>query len=126
MGITYDTGALIAAERNDRRMWALHAGYLALEIHPSVPAPALVQAWRGGRGQASLARFLRPCTIDELTEPAALRAGALLSWAGRSEVVDAVVIEAALRREDTVVTSDPDDMVYLADAVSRSLKVEVV
>jgi hypothetical protein len=24
-GVTYDTGALVAAERNDRRMWALHA-----------------------------------------------------------------------------------------------------
>lgn len=23
-GITYDTGALIAAERNNRRIWALH------------------------------------------------------------------------------------------------------
>ena len=24
-GVTYDTGALVAAERNNRRMWALHA-----------------------------------------------------------------------------------------------------
>jgi hypothetical protein len=24
-GVTYDTGALLAAERNDRRMWSLHA-----------------------------------------------------------------------------------------------------
>ncbi|MCY7299403.1 MAG: hypothetical protein LH616_09365 [Ilumatobacteraceae bacterium] len=25
LGLVYDTGALIAAEANDRRMWALHA-----------------------------------------------------------------------------------------------------
>ena len=29
MGATYDTGALLAAERNDRRIWALHARCLA-------------------------------------------------------------------------------------------------
>jgi len=33
-GVTYDTGALLAAERNDRRMWALHAGFLSEEIVP--------------------------------------------------------------------------------------------
>jgi len=25
-GFTHDTGALVAAERNNRQMWALHAG----------------------------------------------------------------------------------------------------
>jgi len=34
VGVTYGTGALIAAERNDRRMWALHAGLLDEEITP--------------------------------------------------------------------------------------------
>ena len=34
-GVTYDTGALVAADRNDRRMWALHAGFLAEEIAPT-------------------------------------------------------------------------------------------
>jgi hypothetical protein len=27
-------------------MWALHAGYLAEEVIPAVPAPVLAQAWR--------------------------------------------------------------------------------
>jgi hypothetical protein len=67
-GITYDTGALIAADRNDRRMWALHAGFLALEISPTVPAPVLAEAWRGGSRQASLARLLALCTTEPLTE----------------------------------------------------------
>ena len=35
-GVTYDTGALVAAERNNRQMWALHAGYLAEEVIPMV------------------------------------------------------------------------------------------
>ena len=39
-GVTYGTGALVAAERNNRRMWALHAGYLAEVVIPAVPARA--------------------------------------------------------------------------------------
>ena len=38
-GVTYDTGALVAAERNNRRMWALHAGYLAEEVIPASACP---------------------------------------------------------------------------------------
>jgi hypothetical protein len=52
-GVTYDTGALVAAERNNRQMWALHAGYLAEEIIPTVPAGVLAEAWRGGPRQAA-------------------------------------------------------------------------
>ena len=59
-GVTYDTGALIAAERNDRRMWALHAGLLAEEVVPVVPVPVLAEAWRGGARQASLVRLRLP------------------------------------------------------------------
>lgn len=53
MGVTYDTGALLAAERNDRRMWALHAAFLTADVSPTVPAPVLAQAWRGEARQAS-------------------------------------------------------------------------
>jgi hypothetical protein len=67
-GVTYDTGALIAADHNDRRMWALHAGFLALEVSPTVPTPVLAEARRGGSRQASLARFLALCTTEALTE----------------------------------------------------------
>src|SRR5687767_10305525 len=63
MGVTYDTGALIAAERNDRAMWALHTGFLAEEVVPVVPAPVLAEAWRGGPRQASLVRLLALCVV---------------------------------------------------------------
>ena len=42
-GVTYDTGALIAADHNDRRMWALHAGFLAEEVSPTVPTPVEIR-----------------------------------------------------------------------------------
>lgn len=76
-GVTYDTGALVAAERNQRAMWALHAGFLAEEVVPTVPAPVLAEAWRGGGRQASLSRFLAMCEVEELGEDQARRVGAL-------------------------------------------------
>ena len=59
-GITYDAGALIAADLNDRRMWALHAGFLALETSPTVPTPVLAEAWRGGPPPSQPGPFPRP------------------------------------------------------------------
>lgn len=80
-GVTYDTGALVAAERDNRQMWALHAGYLAEEIIPTVPAPVLAEAWRGGSQQASLSRLLRMCDTEPMSEELARHVGVL---AGKS------------------------------------------
>jgi hypothetical protein len=76
-GVTYDTGALVAAERNDRKMWALHAGFLEEEVVPVVPAPVLAEAWRGGSRQASLARILATCEVEPMTEAQARDVGVL-------------------------------------------------
>ena len=48
-GITYDTGVLIAAERGDRRVWALHRRSLERGMVPTVPAGA----WRRAGGEGS-------------------------------------------------------------------------
>src|ERR671937_403157 len=106
-GVTYDTGALAAAERNDRRMWALHAGFLAEEVVPVVPAPVLAEAWRRGARQASLARLLALCVIESMTEEQARAVGVLAGRAGHDDIVDATVVEGADRRRDGIVTSDP-------------------
>jgi hypothetical protein len=59
----------------NRRMWALHAGYLTEEVIPAVPAPVLAEAWRGGSRQANLVRFLRMCDIEPMTEDLARQVG---------------------------------------------------
>ncbi len=100
-GVTYDTGALIAADRNDRRMWALHAGFLALEVCPTAPTPVLAEAWRGGSRQASLAGFLALCTTEPLTDEHAKPVGRLAARAGHDDIVDVTVVEGAVRRRDT-------------------------
>lgn len=125
-GVTYDTGALLAAERNDRRLWALHAGFLAEEIAPTVPAPVLAQAWRGGAKQASLSRLLALCVVEPLIEEQARAVGRLASRTRHEDIVDLAVVEGAWRRRDAIVTSDPKDIRRIAAAVGDHVRIEAV
>jgi predicted nucleic acid-binding protein len=125
-GVTYDTGALLAAEHNDRRMWALHAGFLAEEVAPTVPAPVLAQAWRGGAKQASLSRLLALCEVEPMSEEQARAVGRLASRSRHEDVVDLAVVEGALRRRDAIVTSDPVDIRHIAAAVGERVRLESV
>jgi hypothetical protein len=52
-GVAYDTGALVAAERNNRQMWALHAGCLAEDVIPTVPAAMLARRFPIGQPEPS-------------------------------------------------------------------------
>ena len=121
-GLTYDTGALLAAEANRRDVWALHARALQRGLLPVVPAAVLAQAWRGGP-QASLSRLLRGCRIEELTEARARGTGLACRRAGTSDIVDATLVVGALERGDLVVTSDPDDLQRIAQALRGRLQV---
>jgi len=125
-GVTYDTGALIAAERNDRRMWALHAGFLAEEIVPTVPAPVLAQTWRGGPGQASLVRLLAMCRVESLTPELARAVGRLVGSSDHDDIVDVAVVEGAVRRRDAVVTSHAADVRRVLGASGVRLAIEEV
>jgi len=123
MGITYDTGALIAADRAERRMWARHRALLALREVPTVPAPVVAQSWRGGR-QALLARLLAGCDVEALDDGQARSVGSLAARAATTDIVDVCVVEGAIRRHDLVVSSDPDDLRAIAAAVDRRLEID--
>lgn len=125
-GVTYDTAALVAADRNDRRMWALHAGYLREEVVPVVPAPVLAQAWRGGARQARVARLLQMCDVEPLSEALAKDVGVLAGRARHDDVVDVTVVEGAIRRGDAVVTSDAGHVRKIAAAAGATIWVEPV
>lgn len=121
-GLTYDSGALIAAERNDRRLWLIHARALARGVLPVVPAVILAQVWRGGP-QPALSAVLGGCQIEPLGEANARRAGAALGWSGTRDVPDAALVVSALLRNDAVVTSDRADIERIADAMGRPLNI---
>ena len=116
MGLTYDTGSLIAAERGSREIWALHRRSLERGEMPTVPSGVLGQGRRGGP-QAQMLRLLTGCRVEDLTEARARSAGAACGLAGTSDVVDASVVVGAAARGDVVVTSDIGDLERLRDAV---------
>ena len=111
-GIVLDAGALIALDRGDKRMIALLDRALAQRRTFRVPAGVVGQAWRDGRVQATLARFLRSDEVDiiPLDEQLARSCGELCGAAHSADIIDASVVILARRRRDPIVTSDPDDM----------------
>lgn len=121
-GLVYDSGALIAADRNDRRMWALHARALQRGVRPVVPAGCVVEAWRDK--QPNLARLLDGCEIEELNVTAAKRSGFLRrGLPGTIGPIDATVVESSVRRHCAVVTSDRPDIEQLATVARRRLAI---
>ena len=123
LGILYDSGALIAADRDDRRMWSLHARALQRGVRPIVPAGCIVEAWRGAR-QPNLARLLDGCEVEPLDELRGKRAGTLRATAaGPVSAVDATVVEACIRRGTAVATSDRSDIESLAVAAKRRVSI---
>jgi hypothetical protein len=124
MGVTYDSGALIAAERGERRMWARHGALLANRTLPTVPAGVVAQTWRGGSRQALLSRLLVGCDVEALDDDQARRVGSVVAKAATTDIVDASVVEGALRRVDLVISSDRGDLEAIATATGRSLSVQ--
>jgi len=111
-GITLDAGALIALDRGDKRLIALLTRALAQRLKIRVPSGVVGQAWRDGRVQVTLARFLR---IDEveiipLDEQLARACGELCGATHTADVIDASVVILARQRGDHIVTSDPHDL----------------
>lgn len=126
-GLIYDAGALVAAERGSAAMWRIHKKSLERGVEPLVYSPVLAQVWRGGNGkQALLARFLTGCRLEGFSVAAAYDVGRLLAVSGTGDIVDAAVVLNAIWRQDAVVTSDPGDLRYLADAVGIAMPIEVV
>jgi predicted nucleic acid-binding protein len=124
VGVTYDTSALIAAERGERRMWARHGALLTRRVVPTVPAPVVAQSWRGSARQAQLARLLTGCDVESLDHTQARAVGALAARAATTDIVDVAVVEGALRRGDLVVSSDDTDLQAIASAADSRLEID--
>ena len=110
--LTLDAGALIALDRGERRVQVLLKRAREVGTSISIPAGVVAQAWRNGRRQVGLARFLSVAGIEIVTldDRAARAAGQLCGVAGTSDVIDASVVLCARDRGAAVMTSDPDDL----------------
>jgi predicted nucleic acid-binding protein len=110
--VVLDAGALIAFERNDRKVRTLVELALVHKAPLHVPGAVIAQVWRDGRRQARLARLLgsglvqvQPLDLEE-----AQATGAICGKAGTSDVVDPSVVLLARRYGASVVTSDAGDL----------------
>ena len=111
-----DAGALLAVDRDDRAMIArlriAQRGGLELRTN----AMALAQVWRDRHGrQVNLARMLRAVDIRSVSERNGRDAGVLLAATGTADAIDATVVLLAAAG-DRVLTSDPGDLIRLAEA----------
>ena len=111
-GVTLDAGALIALERDERRVLVLLARARETGARVTIPATALAQVVRVPPRQVRLARLVRQPTTDvvPLGRVDATSVGRLLAASGTADIVDAHVVICARRAVQQVGTSDPDDL----------------
>jgi len=125
VSVVYDAGVLVAAERDDREVWADHRARLELGVVPTTTAPVVAQVSRSPR-QVQLRRFLRGCEVVAFLPVHAHDVGALLANAGASDVVDAHVVLTAAATMSTVLTSDADDLEQLSNQLPKPVVIRPV
>lgn len=111
IGITFDTGALIALERRRQRIKAVVEHALQREQVITVPADVVGEWWRG---RTDLRDAILECVdIEPLSEPLAKLAGESLAAVRGATLIDAIVMASAASRGDVVYTSDVADLEQL-------------
>jgi predicted nucleic acid-binding protein len=108
VGLTFDTGALIALERRHQRMARVYATAVGDGIVVTVPAVVVAEWWRG-RSDAR-ETILRGVRVEDTTVALARLAGEALAAIRGATAIDALVMASAARRGDIVYTSDLSDL----------------
>lgn len=116
-GVTLDAGALIAADRGDRRFFVWWKALTRRGGVATVPAPVIAQAWRGPRC-VRLAQVIGGCRAVPFVREDGRAVGELLARSGTSDVIDAFVVLTAARRGEDILSADVDDLRGLADHVA--------
>lgn len=117
MSLVLDAGALLAIDRRNRRVGALLRLAQQERIEVRTSPAAVAQVWRHGARQAQLVRILAGMAAPPLDLDTGKRLGLLLGATDSCDVVDAHVA-SLVRAGDRVLTSDPDDLRHLLDALS--------
>lgn len=132
MHCVYDAGLLIAADRDDRAVWADHRARLEAGLLPVTTAPVVAQVSRTAR-QVSLRRFLRGCDVRPFDGADMHAVGDLLRRSATSDVVDGHIVLIAARSAASgtdsrveIRTSDPQDLQRLAASAGLSVSLHRV
>jgi predicted nucleic acid-binding protein len=124
-GLVLDTGALIAIERGDRRVGALLHEIARMGIDAVTSSACIAEAWRDPARQARLIRALAGIVERPLDPDQARRCGLLLARSRTSQIADAAIALLA-SDDDTVLTSDPDDIRHLLRSRPSSATVHAI
>jgi predicted nucleic acid-binding protein len=108
MGLTFDTGMLIALERRNQRASQIFAVAVEAGARITVPAPVVAEWWRGRTDARE--DLLEAVDVDPMTEALGRLAGEAISQVKGASAVDAIVMASAALRGDVVYTSDFDDL----------------
>lgn len=112
--LTFDTGALIALERNRQRMRAIVATARADGLPILVPGACVVEWWRS---RTDVREAILKCVLVVHTNDALVRlAGEALAKVPTATAVDALVMATAARYGSVVFTSDTEDLFRLQRA----------
>lgn len=109
-GLTLDAGALIAYERAEPRIREILSVAFSRGLVPTIPAVALAEVWRGNAKDARIARLLKACAVEPLSEQLARAAGRLRRETAGASAIDACIACGARQRGDAIATPDPGDM----------------
>ncbi len=112
-GLTLDTGALIARARRHARATATLRRANERRVLLTVPVVALTEWWRGRSDWREKIRGA--FTVEPMDEALARTAGEAIAAVRGATAIDAIVVASAARRGDVILTSDPGDLVRLAD-----------
>jgi len=108
VGLTFDTGALIALERRHQRIARVYATAVASGLPVTVPAVVISEWWRGRSDVREL--ILRGVRIEDTTAAIGRLAGEAQAAVQGATAIDAMVMASAARRGDVVYTSDLRDL----------------
>jgi hypothetical protein len=114
--LVLDAGAFVAVESGNRDVVALVKRERLAGRPPLTCGGVVAQVWRGGHGrQVALARLLAGVQVVPVDDNLGRRAGMLLGRSGQSDAIDAAVVCLAADGDD-ILTSDPGDLIALAEA----------
>ena len=109
--LTFDTGALIALERADKRMRVVLDTANVEHVPIVVPAVVVAEWWRGSSRRRL--DILESVDVEPTTERLARLAGEAMAALPGTTVVDAIVMASAAQRGGIVYTSDLRDLARL-------------
>ena len=128
MALILDVGGVSALAGRRGRL----AGFVRRNDNPpQVPAVVLAEALTGDHRRDHeanrLLRFCEICDVDETLAREGARLRTLTARAGEISATDAVVAAFASRQRDPIVlTSDPKDLIALAEHVRQPFTIDVV